>query len=135
MLAGPLSIAAALAVLFLLMPQRYEHVAALSAIGCAMAAMGLGIGMAWPHVAASIFTWAPEGERELAAASITVVTMVTNAFGSAMGGMLTNLAGLTVPGGPEGAASAAHWLFGCYIAAPLAAAVMIRRLLRHPAPA
>jgi hypothetical protein len=52
-----------------------------------------------------------------------------------MGGMLTNLAGLTVPGGPEGAASAAHWLFGCYIAAPLAAAVMIRRLLRHPAPA
>jgi predicted MFS family arabinose efflux permease len=131
MLAGPLSIAAALAVLFLLMPQRYEHVAALSAIGCAMAAMGLGIGMAWPHVAASIFTWAPEGERELAAASITVVTMVTNAFGSAMGGMLTNLAGLTVPGGPEGAASAAHWLFGCYIAAPLAAAWMIRRLLHH----
>ena len=131
MLAGPLTIAAAIGVLFLLMPHGYESLAALSAIGCAMAAMGLGIGMAWPHVAASIFTYAPEREHELAAASITVVTMVTNAFGSAMGGMLTNLAGLTVPGGAAGASSAAAWLFGCYILAPLAAAWMIRRLLTH----
>lgn len=129
MLAGPLTIAGAIAVLFTLMPQPTGHVLVLTAIGCAMAAMGLGIGMAWPHVAASIFTHAPEGERELAAASITVVTMVTNAFGSALGGLLTNLAGLTVPGGAAGAASAAHWLFGCYIAAPLGAAFMIRRLL------
>lgn len=132
MIGGPLGMAAAMTALFLLLPHPFDSLPALAAIGCGMAGMGLGIGMCWPHLGARIFAFAPEGERELAAASITIVIMVTNAFGSALAGMITNLAGMTVPGGMAGASSAAIWLFGCFIVAPLAAAAMVRRLLRHP---
>ena len=54
--------------------------------------------------------------------------MVANAFGSALGGMTTNAAGLTDPGGAAGAASAAAWLFGLYMLAPVLAGLVIRRL-------
>ena len=131
MVLGPLAMAASVALLFALMPHPFTSPPALAAIGLGMACMGLGIGMCWPHLGARVFAFAPESERELAAASITIVIMVTNAFGSALGGMITNLAGLTMPGGVVGAASAAHWLFGCFVVAPLAAAAMVRRLLRH----
>ena len=42
--------------------------------------------------------------------------------------MVTNLGGLLVPGGAAGAASAAAWLFGGFVAAPLVAALAIRSL-------
>jgi hypothetical protein len=60
---------------------------------------------------------------------MTMVIMVSNALGSALGGMVTNLAGLTVPGGVAGAQSASAALFGLYVISPLLAFVTIRRLL------
>lgn len=125
---GPLAMAGSIAALLLLLPHRLESPAALAAIGAAMAGLGLGIGMAWPHVGARVFAFAPEGERELAASSITIVIMVTNAFASALAGLITNLAGIGTAGGAQ---NAALWLFGCFLLAPVSAAVMLRRLIRH----
>ena len=127
--AGPVSMAVSLALLCLLMPRPgllpgTEQVAA---IGVCLFGMGLGIGLCWPHLGARVFTSAPEAERELAASSITVVLMVSNAFGSALGGMVTTLAGLTNPGGAVGAASAASWLFGLFAVAPVLAGLAVRR--------
>jgi predicted MFS family arabinose efflux permease len=76
-----------------------------------------------------VFAFAPEAEKDLAATSITIVIMVANAFGSALGGMVTNLAGMTNPGGPAGAAPAAAWLFRLYALAPSLAFLTVRRLL------
>jgi MFS family permease len=126
--AGPVVLAAGLAGLALLLPRPGPPALDLGAIAAALLAVGLGIGMAWPHLGARVFGFAQEADRDLAGASITMVVMVGAAFGAALGGLVTNLAGLTDPGGPAGAAAAAAWLFGGFMAAPLLAALAIRRL-------
>jgi predicted MFS family arabinose efflux permease len=70
-----------------------------------------------------VFTNAQESERDLAGASITTVIMVGNAFGSALGGMVTNIAGVAVA-----PSAAAAWLFGLVSIAPLCAMVAMRRV-------
>jgi predicted MFS family arabinose efflux permease len=127
LLCGPAALALGLLGLFVLMPVPGGDLGTIAAMGCALAGMGIGIGLCWPNLGARVFSAAMEGEKELAAASMTVVIMVGNAFGSALGGMVTNLAGLTRPGGSAGASSAASWLFGCFIVAPALAALIIRR--------
>jgi len=125
---GPAVLAAGLATLAVLMPVAGPAGPDLLPISAGLLAMGLGIGLTWPHLGARVFGFAAEADRELAGASLTMVVMVGNAFGSAMGGMATNLGGLLVPGGVAGAASAAAWLFGGFMLAPLCAALAIRRL-------
>jgi predicted MFS family arabinose efflux permease len=116
--------------MFLLMPQSGVFGdAQLWVIGAFLLGQGLGIGAAWPHLCAKVFAFAPDAEKDLAATSITIVIMVANALGSALGGMVTNAAGMTNPGGPAGAAPAAAWLFGLYTLAPLLAFLTVRRLL------
>ena len=127
--AGPLTIAAGLLGLAVLMPQSADITGFdLWLIGGCLLAMGLGIGMCWPHLGTGVFGFAVEGEQALAAASITTVVMLANAFGSALGGMLTNLAGLTTAGDAAGASHAAAWLFGVAAVTPLLAVVLVRRL-------
>jgi MFS family permease len=125
---GPAVLTAGLAALALLMPVAGAIGLDLLPIGAGLLGMGVGIGMTWPHLGARAFGFAREADRELAGASITMVVMVGNAFGAALGGMVTNLGGLLVPGGAEGASSASAWLFGAFMAAPLLAALAIRRL-------
>ncbi len=132
---GPLTVATGLLGLAVLMPRSADITGFdLWLIGGCLLAMGLGIGLCWPHLGAGVFRFAIEGEQALAAASITTVVMVANAFGSALGGMLTNLAGMTTPGDAAGASHAAAWLFGVAAIAPLLAALVMRRL-GHVAPA
>jgi len=129
MILGPVVMAISLVGMALLTPTPTAAVLPLVAIGFLLTAMGLGIGMCWPHLGTRVFTFAPDGEKELAASSITIIVMVSQAFGSALGGLVTNFAGLTSPGGVAGATSAAAWLFGTYAAAPVLAVLAIRRLL------
>lgn len=122
--AGPILMAAGLVTLFVLMPtENGADPASLAAIGAGLAAIGAGIGMCWPHLGSSVFAHAPEGERDLAAASITTVIMVGNAFGSALGGMVTNMAQMAAA-----PSHAAAWLFGIAALAPVGAALAMRRL-------
>jgi predicted MFS family arabinose efflux permease len=124
---------ASLLALLVLMPQSGPWpVLRLWAIGAVLLGQGLGIGLAWPHLAARVFGSAPAGEQEIAASSVTVVIMVANAFGSALGGLVTNIAGLTTPGGAQGAAQAAVALFGVFAVSPVLAFLAVRRLLRTP---
>jgi predicted MFS family arabinose efflux permease len=125
---GPVVLAAGLATLALLMPRAAPAGPDLLPIGAGLLAMGAGIGMTWPQLGARVFGFAAEADRELAGASLTMVVMVGNAFGSALGGMATNLGGLLAPGGVPGAATASAWLFGAFLVAPLGAALAIRRL-------
>jgi predicted MFS family arabinose efflux permease len=125
---GPAVLTAGLAALALLMPMAGPLGFDLLPIAAGLFCVGAGIGVAWPHLGARAFGFAQEADRELAGASITMVVTVGNAFGSALGGMVTNLGGLLVPGGTAGAMSASAWLFGAFMAAPLLAALAIRRL-------
>jgi hypothetical protein len=126
---GPIAMLIGLAGMALLTPAPTAAVLPLAVIGVLLLLTGLGIGMCWPHLGARVFAFAPEGEKELAASSITIIVMVSQSFGSALGGLVTNLAGMTSPGGVAGAASASAWLFGSYALTPVLAALAIRRLL------
>ena len=127
--AGPLVMLGGLLLLLLAIPGGGGGWVLLP-VAVALTAVGIGIGLCWPHVSTRVLTLAPEGEKDLAAASITVVTMLSNAFGCAIGGLVTNLAGLTGPGGPKGAASAAFWLFLVFLAGPLLSYWAVRRVVR-----
>ena len=132
---GPLMMAMSIAVLSVLMPQHDAAGGAVAVIGICLAAMGLGIGLAWPHLGPLIFAYAADTEKDVAAASITIVLMTTYSFGSALGGVVTNLAGIAVPGGVAGASDAAGWLFTVFTLPPILAALLVRRLLRADVPA
>ncbi|MDA8249202.1 MAG: MFS transporter [Rhodospirillales bacterium] len=126
--AGPAVLAAGLAGLALLMPHAGPPGADLVGMAASLAAIGIGIGMTWPHLGARVFGFSSEADRDMAGGSITMVVMVGSALGAATGGMVTSLAGMSAPGGVAGATSASSWLFGLFIFAPLLAALAIRRL-------
>lgn len=90
-------------------------------IAVALAAVGLGVGIGWPHLITRVMSLAPKGDEGLASASITTVQLYGMAVGAAVAGLVANAAGLTVPGGVEGAQSAAVWLFAGFALAPAAA--------------
>lgn len=121
---GPATMLVGLLALCVLMPMREASgFVSLCVMGAGLAAIGAGIGMCWPHLGSAVFANAPEGERDLASASITTVIMVGNAFGSALGGMVTNVAGVA-----EAPSHAASWLFALFALAPVGAALAMRRL-------
>ena len=96
----------------------------------ALLAIGLGVGLAWPHLLTRVFQAAPAGEQDLTSASITTVQLFATALGAALAGMVANLAGLTEPGGIAGTMSAAGWLFGVFALAPVIGVFTALRVIR-----
>lgn len=128
LLLAPLSMAVGVLGLALVMPGIGTGVATRASVGVFLALMGLGIGTCWPHLAARVFVAASEGEQALAAASITTITMLGNAYGSAIGGVIANQSGLADPGGTQGARSAALAVYGAACVPPLLAACLAWRV-------
>lgn len=130
-LAGPILGVVGMLALALLMPRESNGGAQmLTPICLALALIGLGVGLAWPHLLTRVFQVAPAGEQDLASASITTVQLFATAFGAALAGMVANTAGLTEPGGIEGTASAAVWLFGVFALAPVVGILIARRVVQ-----
>lgn len=130
-LAGPMLGMAGMVALAVLMPgESAGGWPALMPICVALVAIGLGVGMAWPHLLTRVFQVAPTGEQGMAAASITTVQLFATALGAALAGMVANVAGLTDPGGIAGTANAAVWLFGLFAFAPIIAIFTAVRVVR-----
>jgi MFS family permease len=130
-LAGPMLGMAGMVALAVLMPgESAGGWPALMPICVALVAIGLGVGMAWPHLLTRVFQVAPTGEQGMAAASITTVQLFATALGAALAGMVANGAGLTDPGGIAGTANAAVWLFGLFAFAPILAVFTAVRVVR-----
>ena len=101
----------------------------------ALAGVGFGIGLSWPHLLTRIFNAAPPGEETLTSSSITTVQLYATALTAALAGVITNGAGLADPGGVAGAQRAALWLFASFAVAPAAALLLLARVTRERAPA
>lgn len=130
-LAGPILGVVGMMALAILMPVESNGSGqTLTPICLALILIGLGVGLAWPHLLTRVFQVAPAGEQDLASASITTVQLFATAFGAALAGMVANVAGLTEPGGVEGTASAAVWLFGVFALAPVVGVLIARRVVR-----
>ncbi len=127
LLAGPVVMSVGMLALLVLIPPGGGSFLALTAISVALTVMGLGIGLCWPQMGSRVFGFAAPGDRDLAAGSITLVIMVTNAFGSALAGMVTALAGMS-----DGhAAAAAFALFAAFALVPWVAFFLLRRVIAH----
>lgn len=100
--------------------------------GVALAAVGFGIGLSWPHLLTRVFSVAAPGEETLASSSITTVQLYATALAAAIAGVVANLAGLTEPGGVDGARSAALALFASFAVAPALAVALSGRMERGP---
>ncbi|MBU9170212.1 MFS transporter [Burkholderia gladioli] len=131
---GPVLVALALLALALLMPVPglLAAGAGMAALCGALVAVGLGVGMGWPHLLTQVLTRAPAGQEDLASASLTTVQLYATAIGSALAGLVANLGGFTEPGGLAGARQAAMWLFAAFAIAPLLAAILVRRVSGAP---
>lgn len=131
--AGPAIMALSLGVLALLLPgdvlAGVDSVTAGLCFALALAGVGLGIGMGWPHLVTRVMKSAQVGEENLASAGVSTVQLYAMAIGAALAGLTVNAAGLSHPGGIEGARMAAYCLFGLFALAPLAAIVLARRLV------
>lgn len=130
-LAGPILGLVGMLMLAVLMgsPSRGDWLAVMP-ICLALVAIGLGVGLAWPHLLTRVFQAAPAGEQDLTSASITTVQLFATALGAALAGMVANLAGLTEPGGIAGTMSAAGWLFGVFALAPVIGVFTALRVIR-----
>lgn len=111
---GPALMAGALALLawWLQQPASMAQGAGFALLCVFLAGVGLGIGLAWPHLLTSLLDAAPAEEGALASSSISTVQLYAMSLGAAVAGWVANAAGLTEPGGVDGARAAALWLLG-----------------------
>ncbi|MEO8022253.1 MFS transporter [Polaromonas sp.] len=117
---APLLALAGMVALAVLMPAPTDGNWRMLGLLCiAMTAVGLAVGIAWPHLSARVLQIAPPGEENLAASSIMTVELFATALGAALAGMVANLGGLSSPGGVAGTSGAAQWLFGLFVLVPV----------------
>lgn len=127
---GPAVIVAALLALAWMTAQIHwlTSVLGVASYCLALAGVGLGIGLGWPHLLSRVLSAARPGEENLASASITTVQLYATALAAALAGLVSNSAGLVDPGGVVGAQHAALWLFGVFALAPVLTLILVRRI-------
>lgn len=136
MRSGPWVMAVSLALLGVLLGQRegFADGAGLLLLCVVMAGVGLGIGMAWPHLLSALLGSVPTEDGALASASISTVQLYAMALGAALAGLVVNAAGLSDPGGVEGACRAVPWLFGSFAVLSLLGLPAARRAAQPLSP-
>jgi predicted MFS family arabinose efflux permease len=98
------------------------------AIAASLMLVGVGIGTCWAHIGTAILSSARPDEGALTASMIPSTQLFAVALGAALSGVIANAAGLGGGASSEAAALAGRWLFGGFVAAPLAAFVIGSRL-------
>ena len=111
---GPALMSVSLAALAWLLqqPAEFAQGAGFGVLCVVLAGVGLGIGLAWPHLLTNLLDAAPAAEGALASSSISTVQLYAMSLGAAVAGWVANAAGLGDPGGVPGARAAALWLLG-----------------------
>jgi MFS family permease len=106
----------------------------LALIAAALAPVGAGIGAAWAYLGSMLIKFAEPNERDVAAAFISTVNLISQAFGAAFAGMIANIAGFGDPVlGSAGVARAAFWVFLGMSLFPAAAVPIAVRTIRMSA--
>ncbi len=120
---GPLVTAAGFAGLFFTIGSG-----PVAAIAASLMLIGGGIGTCWAHISSAILSSGRPDEGALTASMIPSTQLFAVALGAALSGVIANTAGLAGSASRPTAALAGAWLFGGFVAAPLAAFVIASRL-------
>ena len=103
----------------------------LTFIAMALAPVGAGIGVAWAYLGSLLIEFAEPNERDIAAAFISTVNLISQAFGAALAGTIANIAGFGNPTlGSTGVVHAVFWLFLTISLFPAAALPFAIRAIR-----
>lgn len=122
MIAGPLLMFTAVTVL-----ARGVGTLPIAAVGACALLIGAGVGLINIHMVAATMANAAPGEEQITASSIPTMRFLGLAFGSALAGMIANMAGLTGSLDPTRVGQA---LAAVYTAAALAPILMLGMTLR-----
>jgi MFS family permease len=121
---GPLVMAAGLGSLFVVIARG-----PMIAIAVSIALVGLGLGLCGAHVGNVVLGSARANEEEATASLIPSTQLLAWAFGSALCGIVADIAGLTREASPIVAAATGHALFGAAAIAAASAAIVATRLV------
>ena len=124
MILGPLLMLAGLAMVAVTLPGGD-----LAWVIAGLGLLGAGIGIGWAHLGAMLMAVAAPGDRDTAGPFITTTQTLAAVFGSAIAGMVANLAGMAEAATPADLATTTMWLFGVLCAVPLAALFTAWRML------
>lgn len=124
MVLGPALMTVGLALIALTLPGGN-----LPMVFAGQAILGTGIGVCWAHLGALLMAVAPAADRDVAGPFITTTQTLAAVFGSALAGMLANVAGLPEAATPAALATTTAWLFGVSTLIPLAATFTAWRML------
>jgi MFS family permease len=125
LVAGPVTMAAGLLSLAVLMPLRPAPISF-----PAITLVGAGIGSCWAFIAQRIMAGARSGEEDLAASAVATVQQTGFALGAALAGLVANAAGLSSGLSRGDVARAAFWVPTSFVLAALVAMIMGTRLAR-----
>ncbi len=127
---GPIGVLIGLIILAVTMPLQGRGDSILISFICiGLVLVGFGIGLGWPHLLTKVLQVTAGEDQETAASSITTVQLFAAALGSALAGMLVNLAGLN-EGSIESTSNAAFWLFAIFSLSPIFALITAIRSAR-----
>lgn len=98
------------------------------AIVASLMLVGSGIGTCWAHVGTVVLAAGGREEGAIAASMIPSTQLFAVSLGAALSGVIANAAGLASGASAPVAALAGVWLFGAFLAAPLAALLIAARL-------
>jgi MFS family permease len=90
--------------------------------------LGTGIGMGWAHLGALLLSATPPDEHDIAGPFIATTQTLAAVFGSAVAGMIANLAGLADAVTTGDVVTTRHWLFGILTVLPGAACATAWRI-------
>ncbi|GGX10002.1 MFS transporter [Pigmentiphaga litoralis] len=129
---GPIVMTAALLALAVLLPQPtwVDSAAGFGVLCIALGGVGFGVGLCWPHLVTRVFRSAQPEEANLASSAVTTVQLYAMAIGAALAGWVANAAGLTTPGGVEGAKHAAIAVFALFAVFPALGILTARAAMR-----
>ncbi len=123
LMAGPVAIATGLLMLALTLATGPVVVIIL-----ALLLIGTGMGTTWSFVAQRVMAKPRAGEGDIAASAVATIQQTGFGLGSALSGIVANLAGFTIDGGPTGLAATTVAVPVAFAGVAIAAAVLGRWL-------
>ncbi len=125
---GPVAMASGLLGLaFAIVNTSFHPLLTLVLISLCLVLIGGGIGMGWPHLLARALSSANAGEEDHAAASLTTIQLIATAFGAAVTGVVTSMAGIHETANLARTKDAAWILFAVFALLPLLTLWVVRR--------
>ena len=130
---GPVLMAVSLVVLTVLLPNQaaVAHPVGFAVLCAALGGVGFGVGLCWSRLVTRVFQSAQRGQENLASSAVTTVQLYAMSIGAAVTGLVANAAGLTDPGGLEGARHSAQLVFGIFSVFPVLAIFTARAATRQ----